>query len=155
MTSIAISPRTRAKRARPRHLEDTEAQWLMTWARTVKLDVLNRADIVPGSTVADYLIHIPNGGKRDPREAARFRAMGVKAGVSDYTLPLAGGVREKHRGLWLELKAGDNTLTEPQAEWLGKMERAGYAAEFAVGWVAAAQIIAAYLNLPAACVPER
>lgn len=29
------------------------------------------------------LFHVPNGGNRDPREAAKFKAMGVVAGVSD------------------------------------------------------------------------
>lgn len=29
------------------------------------------------------LFHVPNGGTRDPREAAKFKAMGVVAGVSD------------------------------------------------------------------------
>jgi hypothetical protein len=29
------------------------------------------------------LFHVPNGGNRDPREGAKFKAMGVVAGVSD------------------------------------------------------------------------
>src|SRR5258708_7664463 len=31
-------------------------------------------------------LHVPNGGRRNPREAARFKRMGVLAGASDLLL---------------------------------------------------------------------
>lgn len=37
------------------------------------------------------LYHVPNGGKRNPAEAARFKAMGVKAGVPDLCMAAAKG----------------------------------------------------------------
>ena len=39
----------------------------------------------------DYLIHVPNGGRRDIREAAKFKRMGVKAGVPDLVLLYPSG----------------------------------------------------------------
>ena len=58
------------------------------------------------------LIAIPNGGKRNPREAGRLKAQGVKAGVSDLLLPFSS---QGAHGLWIEMKAGRNKLTPNQA----------------------------------------
>ena len=62
--------------------------------------------------------HVPNGGKREPREAARFVAMGVKKGVHDLIVLLDGGIV-----LFVELKTGKNKLQPEQIkfdEWLKK-----------------------------------
>lgn len=62
------------------------------------------------------MYHVPNGGKRSKSEAARFRAMGVKAGVPDIFLPAGIQkldsvdrgqytiIRTKYNGLYIELK---------------------------------------------------
>lgn len=47
------------------------------------------------------LFHIPNGGKRTKVEAARFKTIGVVAGVPDLFLALASN--ESH-GLFIEMK---------------------------------------------------
>lgn len=49
------------------------------------------------------LYHVPNGGKRNPAEAARFKAMGVKAGVPDLCLPVP---MNGYAGLYIEMKYG-------------------------------------------------
>lgn len=67
--------------------------------------------------------HTPNGGKRNPREAARFRKMGVKAGVADIVLFW----KDEHQPKWgaIELKAGKNSQTKEQGvfqyrcQWVG------------------------------------
>ena len=47
------------------------------------------------------LHHIPNGGSRNKREAARLKRMGVLAGVSDLHLPVSKG---GYNSLYIEMK---------------------------------------------------
>lgn len=47
------------------------------------------------------LYAIPNGGRRDPREAARLRQEGVRAGMPDLCLPVA---RCGYHALFIEMK---------------------------------------------------
>lgn len=91
------------------------------------------------------LIAIPNGGYRNKREAARLKAAGVKAGVSDifFAQPVLS-----YSGLWIELKAPkphDAKITAEQRIWLERMVKAGYVAGIAYGWVQASQYIDDYL----------
>lgn len=58
-----------------------------------------------------YMYHVPNGGKRDKATAAVLKRQGVKAGVPDIMLPAA---RAGYHGLYIELKAGENTTTKKQ-----------------------------------------
>jgi hypothetical protein len=134
-----------------RHIEDDQARWLMTWARA-------NARMHPE---LNLLFHCPNGGWRDKREAARLKSMGVRAGVSDYFLPVPKAVitsypagnykvsfNDKLCGLWLELKSEDGKLSGPQAEWGRLMIEQGYEFEVCKGWVDAARAICDYLGLP-------
>ena len=92
----------------------------------------------------DMLYHIPNGGKRNKAEAARFKAEGVKAGVPDIHLPVA---RCGYHSLYIEVKRRHgNTTTENQDEWIAKLRAQGNAVEVAYGWEHASQIIESYLN---------
>lgn len=121
--------------------EDAHQTALMQWARTVRL--ADGPDVAPGAKVADYLYHIPNGGQRNAIVAAKLKAQGVKAGVSDLHLPLA---RHGFHGLWIELKAEGGKLQKSQAEWLERMNKAGHLATVCVGWQAAAETIANYVG---------
>lgn len=104
-----------------------------------------------GNPLTQYLRHIPNGGNRNPREAARLRRMGVLPGTPDYLLPIPQG---SWHGLWIELKATPATLgrkptiSPAQEEQLALLASVGYRAEVAEGWQAAARIICDYLHLP-------
>lgn len=60
-----------------------------------------------------YMYHVPNGGKRDKATAAVLKRQGVKAGVPDIMLPAA---RAGYHGLYIELKAGENTTTKKQKD---------------------------------------
>jgi hypothetical protein len=63
--------------------------------------------------------HVPNGGARVLIEAVKFKAMGVLAGVADLHLFFKGE-------LWLfELKVGNNSLSQQQAQWRDKMVKEG------------------------------
>lgn len=60
------------------------------------------------------LFHVPNGGKRNAKEAARFKAMGVRPGVPDLLFILPRG---KYHYLAIELKVGRNKQTERQLQY--------------------------------------
>ena len=119
------------------HHEDTEAMALWAWAQHNKV-------------LRDHLVHVPNGGRRNKREAARMKRMGVRAGVHDYLLPVPRG---RYHGLWIELKAtppNNAKVTKEQREWTERMRDQGYAAYVCKGWVAAARVMRWYLDkLPA------
>lgn len=69
------------------------------------------------------LFHIPNGGKRNAREAAYFKAEGVVSGVPD--LFLAAG-RHGFNGMFIEMKVGRNGESANQKEVRGMLENSGY-----------------------------
>jgi len=89
--------------------------------------------------------HTPNGGKRNPREAARFVGLGVKPGVSDIIVsepwvcpmveiehgviggqcPTCGGAGRGSM-VAIELKVGNNKPTELQRSWMDKARQRGW-----------------------------
>lgn len=107
---------------------------LMQWARLVSLG---------DQTLFDHLIHVPNGGWRSPIEAARFKCMGVKAGVPDVLLP----IRTSQYGAgWWELKVGRNKPTEEQLRWHALLRACGHYVQTYWHWHEAAQDIVRYLE---------
>lgn len=123
------------------HVEHEHQCALIAWAHRVRLQPAS--DVEPGATIGFYLLAIPNGGRRTPREGARLKAEGVKPGVSDLLLPLRRG---GFAGLWLELKAPGEKPNPRQREWIERMRRAGYCAEWRDSWDKAAQVITDYLD---------
>lgn len=64
------------------------------------------------------LIHsIPNGGKRDQREALRLKVEGVVAGIPDLHVPAWN--------LWVEMKTLDGSLSPAQKEIITYLESVG------------------------------
>ena len=91
-----------------------------------------------------YMYHVPNGGRRNAREAALLRAEGVKKGVPDIVLPVARG---EHHGLYIELKRQKSgSLSREQKAYLDFLHRQGYRAVMCRGWRQAANVIQAYLE---------
>lgn len=70
----------------------------------------------------DYLHHSPNGGRRNTIEAARFKAMGVRAGFPDLVLMIPRG---GHPFLAIEMKSKDGTVRESQKHFKEIFERVG------------------------------
>lgn len=125
-----------------KHVEHQHQKALIDWAMRTPLP--RSADVFDGARISDYLLAIPNGGKRNPREAARLKAEGVKAGVSDLLLPLR---RLTYSGMWLEMKAPGERPTTSQQIWLDRMGQAGYFATWADDWIDAAAAIAEYCGI--------
>lgn len=115
--------------------EDTEQENVISWANW---HLREHPEL-------KWLHHIPNGGKRNKAEAARFKAQGVKAGVSDLFLPAAHG---GYFGLYIEMKYGKNKPTDQQKEFIADMQQAGYDARVAYSAQEAIEILQEYLMLP-------
>jgi VRR-NUC domain len=73
--------------------------------------------------------HVPNGGWRQKTTAARFRRLGVVAGIPDLVLVGPGG-----RVAFLEVKTTDGRLSRPQARFHDHCHR------FDVPWTIARSI---------------
>ncbi len=74
--------------------------------------------------LAPLLFAVPNGGKRNVKEAAKLRSEGVRAGVSDLILlcPSRDGA---YHSLCLEMKTERGRQTELQKAWQIEVEKQG------------------------------
>jgi hypothetical protein len=63
--------------------------------------------------------HVPNGGLRSKREAARLKGIGVVAGVPDICIIYRG------RSFFLELKAGRDVMSRAQKDVANKLNYCG------------------------------
>lgn len=115
--------------------EDTEQMGVIDWANwnTGRFPELK------------LLFHIPNGGKRDAKEAARFKAMGVKAGVPDLCLPTP---KNGYAGLYIEMKYGKNKPTDNQKGWIKALKEQGYKVAVCYSGIEATQELESYLQGP-------
>lgn len=90
------------------------------------------------------LMHIPNGGSRDPIEAARLKAAGVKRGVPDLFLPVPRG---PYHGLFVEMKSEQGRMSPEQQAWIAALSECGYRAVICVGAESAIGAIQDYLEI--------
>lgn len=97
-------------------LESDLQQAVFTWAGT---KVTQYPELI-------WMHAVPNGGRRDGREAQSMKAQGVRAGVLDIALDVARG---GYHGLKIELKKPDGKIAKPskeQAEYIEFCEGQGY-----------------------------
>ena len=88
-----------------RNDEETEQETVIQWVR-----------ICSGKWPELKLLHhIPNGGRRNAKEAAKLKRMGVLAGVSDLHLPVARG---GYHSLYIEMKYEEGRLLKSQKDFL-------------------------------------
>lgn len=118
----------------PTPLEGAEQRALFAWA---KLNERSHPELA--------LLHaIPNGGKRNPREAANLKAQGVKAGVPDICLPVPRG---GCASLYIELKRRQGGRpTQAQLDWMDALKAEGNAVALCYGADAAMTEILRYLE---------
>lgn len=74
------------------------------------------------SEYAFLLFAVPNGGKRNAKEAARLKAEGVRPGVTDLILLVPHG---GFAALCIELKTKTGKASELQTEWQDAARKAG------------------------------
>ena len=116
--------------------EDEHQTALTNWARMMRTQY---------PTLRLYH-HIPNGGLRDKRTAARLIGQGVHSGVPDVFIPAARG---GYHGIYVELKTGANSPTPNQNEFMSGAMAEGYYCAVCYGWPCAAAVIEDYLHMGA------
>ena len=81
--------------------------------------------------LAPYWHHSPAGGSRSPREAQKFKMMGVARGVPDLLCMASCG---PYVGAAIELKLPKGRLSPDQKLWLERLESQGWYAKVAYGY---------------------
>lgn len=111
-----------------------------------------------------YLFAIPNGGHRNPVEAANLKMEGLKPGVTDmefakpFFVPGGLGRDRIYCGLFLEMKkpVGSYGVSDKQKEFMADMRAQGYATAVAVGWYQAVGVFLYYVGaIPASEARDR
>lgn len=88
--------------------------------------------------------HIPNGGYRNALEGAKFKRMGVKAGVPDLCIVVS---RKGYHGLYIELKrVSGGTLSDSQKFWGELLTKQGYLWKEAKGAKEVIEIVEDYFD---------
>lgn len=115
--------------------EAAEQRAVIDWAQKLKGQYPSLA----------FLFHVPNGGERDPKEAALLKAEGVKAGVPDLLLPAPHG---GWNGIAIELKKADrsNEPTYEQLVWLLAFESWGWKTAICYGAGEAIDVLQDYVG---------
>lgn len=67
--------------------------------------------------------HSPNGGKRNAKEAAKFKRMGTRAGCPDLMIYKQS---PPYVGLAIELKVGANGTTPGQDSFMAELDENGW-----------------------------
>jgi hypothetical protein len=91
-----------------------------------------------------WAYHVPNGGKRNPKEGALLKTEGVRSGIWDVSHDSARGQYKGFRG---EFKYGKGKLSDAQKEWLEYYQQEGFYCCVETDWQAMAEQIKAYANL--------
>lgn len=94
--------------------------------------------------IGHYMFAIPNEGKRTKRMGARLKAQGLRSGIPDFMLAIP--VDEWH-GLFVEMKVGDNDLSDNQVKWRKRLLSRGYKVVVAYSCQEAKEEIKKYLRI--------
>ncbi len=86
---------------------------------------------------------IPNGGKRDIKEAYAMKEAGVTAGVPDILLAIP---TDNYPGLFIEFKFGNNKLTGLQQVFIARLREVGYRVDVCYTFEEARQVVLDYLK---------
>ena len=99
-----------------KHHESAHQQQVIEWAR-----MASRSAKYP---MLEMLHCSLNGVKLSKPQAGIAKGQGMLSGVPDLFLPVPRG---KYHGLYIEMKHGDNTLTENQKKFLQNAANVGFA----------------------------
>lgn len=97
-----------------------------------------------GESLADYIVHVPNGEKRSKRVAAGLKHSGVKKGYPDLVIDIAA---KGFNGLRIELKTEKGGIVSAeQNKWLERLNKQGYKAVVCRGFDEAIKTISDYVS---------
>ena len=99
----------RAKATKPKKSQQNEDNWIGS-EDDFQIAVARLLD----ASGLDWF-HCPNGGKRNVREGAKFKRMGVKSGIPDVIIITP--TKHNQVGMCIELKVGSNKPTDNQRFW--------------------------------------
>lgn len=105
--------------------------------------------------VWEHTFAIPNGRKRDIRDAAALKAEGVKPGAPDVLCAYPFGV---YHGLFIEMKKPEKgVIANKQNEWHDRLIARGYAVAVCYSWDEALAATQYYFNClpPTHCIAQR
>lgn len=88
--------------------------------------------------------HVPNGGLRGYKTAAKLKRQGTKPGVPDVVIFEPRG---RFHGLMIELKVSDNKPTTNQVDWLNGLSAKGYAVFWTNSFDEVKHVVEQYLSL--------
>ena len=91
---------------------------------------------------ARLLFAVPNGGERNKIVAAKMKATGTKAGVSDIILLVKRG---GFSGLLIELKKMGGKPSKEQTSFITEAQAQGFGGVVVEGWIAARDVLIAYM----------
>ena len=91
------------------------------------------------------LFAIPNGGKRNAREAARMKAEGTTPGVPDLFIAEPRGI---DAGLFIEMKAGKGKVSAEQKDMGERLLVAGYGVAVCRSFEEFKATVTTYLSRP-------
>lgn len=130
------------KAVRQKHeREAAEQAALVEWASFTRIN---------GDLIGEYLVHMPNEGKRGAKAASDFKKLGGRKGYPDLLLEIpASG----YHGLRIEMKAPVKPapVTPEQKEWIARLEQKGFRALVCYGFDEARQAILTYLEESNVC----
>ncbi|WP_407330576.1 VRR-NUC domain-containing protein [Enterovibrio sp. 27052020O] len=100
-----------------REPETQECADMVRWARKTR---------IAGLVVGDYLVHVPNEGKRGKKAKSDFYRLGGQPGYPDYIFDVA---RCGYHGLRIEAKAPvtfSSVIGDDQRKWAVRLTEQGY-----------------------------
>ena len=94
----------------------------------------------------DYWFAVPNGGKRDIKEAVRIKKEGGKKGIPDWIMLYPNSM---YCGLLIEFKRpdGKGVVSKDQKRIMASLSKVGYLCEIALTKEQAWSILEEYLSL--------
>lgn len=127
--------------------EDLQLACLRWWSYQWASRTIN------GQPIGDLLHHSPNGGRRNAREAARFKRMGTRPGFPDLLLAIPSN---RHPYLAVELKTTSrgSGQSDCQREYQRKIEAAGGLYVIVRTLAEFEQTVNGYLADTAVCITE-
>lgn len=107
--------------------------------------VIREAKKIPykGRELADYIVHVANGGKRSKRVGAALKHNGVKRGYPDLVIDIAKG---GFNGMRIELKKEGGSVSDEQVERMAMLVDEGYLAIVTTGFEETMDAILNYIN---------